>query len=453
MHEMRPATCDVLLSRVASGLSQLAGAPSHPASRTARPSPADTDTLTQRFDVSGLTVILRRNTANEVVSANLYLLGGTRQAPPAQAGLEPFLLLATERGSRAFPGARTRQALESLGSEIGIQASEDWTRVGFLAVRATFDSTWAIFADRLMAPTLDSTEVELVRAQLLAGVRAAQTSPDALVNRVADSVAFAGHPYGVSATGSEASIAGITLADLRRYHQSQLVTSRMLLVVVGNVDRARVEQLVSRTLGRLPRGDYRWTPTPPPARQGPAIAVVPRQLPTNYIVGRYAGPPASSPDYQALRIASAVLSGRLFTEIRSRRNLTYAVDAPFEERAVATGGLYVTTVSPDTTLALMRAEVARLKRETIDPDALGRLVQGFITQYLLDTETNAAQGDMLARAELYQGDYRAAGRFAEELRRVTPEDIRRVASTYLRDVRWAYVGDPSRVSRDRVTGL
>jgi zinc protease len=300
-----------------------------------------------------------------------------------------------------------------------------------------------------MYPRLDSADVEIVRAQLLSAASQREDTPDDLAAHLADSLAYAGHPYARQPTGTVRSLSAITRAALRRYETEQMVTSRMLLVVVGNVERAQVERLVASTIGRLPAGDYRWTLPPEPAPRATALAVAPRALPTNYILGRYAGPAAASPDYQALRVATAVLTGRLFSEIRSRRNLTYAVEAPFEERAIATGGLYVTTVSPDTTLALMRAEVARLKQELIAPDALRRLVQGFLTQYFLETETNAEQGDFLARAELYRGDYRAADRFEEELRRVTPDDVRRAARTYIRDVRWAYVGDPGRLTRSR----
>ena len=58
----------------------------------------------------------------------------------------------------------------------------------------------------------------------------------------------------------------------------------------------------------------------------------------------------------------------------------------------------------------------------------------------------------LARAELYQGDFRRANRFVQELRAVTPEDIQRAARTYMSKVRWAYVGDPSKVTPARMRG-
>jgi zinc protease len=52
---------------------------------------------------------------------------------------------------------------------------------------------------------------------------------------------------------------------------------------------------------------------------------------------------------------------------------------------------------------------------------------------------------------LYQGDYRRASRFVDELRAVTPEDVRNAARTYMTKVRWAYVGDPARVTPARLT--
>jgi zinc protease len=435
-------------------------APAPPASIRFRTGPVDTqplliaeglgsDTATARFEVAGVRVILRRNTASDVVAANLYLLGGTQQLTPRTAGIEALLLAASERGTRRYSRDALQRAMARAGSVIVIDPEEDWTVFGLRTLRGALDSSWAIFADRLIAPTLDPVDVELVRAQLVAAARQRRDEPDAEVTYLADSLAFAGHPYALASEGTAESLGAMTVAQLRRYHAEQMLTSRMLLVVVGNVDRPTVERLVRATLGRLPSGRYVWMPPrPPPARR--AIALVRRDLPTNYILGYYAGPPASHADYAALRVASAVLSGSLFSEIRSRRNLTYAVDAPFIERAVATGGLYVTTVMPDTTLALMRRELDLLKTELLDRQALQRLVQRFITDYYLRNETNADQATALARAELYEGDYRAATRLVDRLRNVTPEDVRRVAQRYMREFQFAYLGDTTRVSRARL---
>jgi zinc protease len=206
---------------------------------------------------------------------------------------------------------------------------------------------------------------------------------------------------------------------------------------VGNVERADVERLVRSTIAALPRGSYKWTPPPPTAATGRALALDNRLIPTNYVLGYVPGPVATNRDYVALRVATAVLSGRLFTEVRSRRNLSYNVESQFIERAQGVGGLYVTTVDPNAVLRIMRRELSTLQTETVDPEGLKRLQQQFITEYYLKNETNADQANVLARAEVFAGDYRAADRFMEDLKRVTPEDVRRVARQYLKDFRFA----------------
>jgi zinc protease len=419
-----------------------------PARATAAVAATAPDTAaTARFVVDGIPVILRRNTSNDVVAANLYLLGGTRQLTPQTAGIEAMLLVASERGTKKYPGAALRQKLARLGSSITLEANDDWSQIGLHAIRSGFDSTWAILADRVMAPTLDSAEVALVREQLITGARQRGEQPDDAATELADSLLYLGHPYSIPTTGTPESLAAITVPQLRRYHDQQFVTSRMLLVVVGNVDRPHVEQLVRATLAKLPRGDYKWTPPPPPPVGGRAIAFDDRPLPTNYILGYAPGPAATDPDYTALRIATAVLSGRLFTEVRSRRNLSYAVESPFLERAYGVGGLYVTTADPNAVLRIMRDELDALQNGQVETEGLKRLEQQFITEYYLKNETNADQANELARAELYEGDYRNVGRFMDELRRVTPTDVERAAQKYLVNFRFAYVGDTTKVDR------
>src|SRR3954453_19442002 len=120
---------------------------------------------TTSFDVSGVHVILRQNTANNVVAANLYLLGGSRQVTDANAGIEPILLDVSERGTQHYPKNALRRAMSRLGSEIVVTPNADWTMFGIRSSAEVFDSTWAIFADRVMTPTFAQSEVNLVKGQ------------------------------------------------------------------------------------------------------------------------------------------------------------------------------------------------------------------------------------------------------------------------------------------------
>ncbi|HZE09269.1 MAG TPA: pitrilysin family protein [Gemmatimonadaceae bacterium] len=403
-------------------------------------------TLTSSFDVSGVHVILRQNDANNVVAANLYFLGGARQVTEANAGIEPILLDVSERGTQRYPKNALRRAMAKLGSEIVVAPSADWTMFGIRSSTEVFDSTWAIFADRVMHPTLAKSEINVVKAQYLSAINQRRDDPDALADYLADSITYVGHPYEVSVVGNEHSIPALDSAALRSYQQTQFVKSRLLLVVVGNVDRAHIERLVNESIGHLPAGAYTWTAPPRVPESPTALVVERRQLPTNYILGYYSGPLAKGEDYQALRVATSVLTGRMFAEIRTRENLTYDVHAPFVDRAATVGGLYVSTVAPDTTLKLMRAAIVDLQQGMLDPVGLKQLEEQFITEYFLDNETNAAQADFIARSQLYEGDYREADRFVDELKSITPEAVQRVARKYMKGFRFAYVGDPSKLN-------
>ena len=236
---------------------------------------------------------------------------------------------------------------------------------------------------------------------------------------------------------------------LRRYHAEQVVRSRIRVVIVGNVTRERVERLVRGTLATLPAGQLRVDAPGAARRRGASGATfVMRRLPTNYIQGYFVGPPATSPDYDALRLAAAVLSGRLFARDPRAPQPHLRRGRPVRERAFAVGGLYVTTTQPDARARpSCSARCARSHEGTISEAGLERLVQQFIVTYFLDNETNADQANLLARAELYQGDYRRASAFVDDLRAVTPEGIRLAAERYFRNVRFAFIGDALRVDR------
>jgi zinc protease len=418
------------------------------------------DSATAEFTVGGVRVIHRANFATEVVAANLYLLGGARQLTPATQGVETLLLHAAEYGSAGYPGASSRAAWGATGSDLLIAPGPDWTRYGFRGVRADFDSSWAVLADRVMRPTLAARAVAVTRARLVARVRQQRADPDGLAFLLADSVAHAGHPYALRPEGTESSLAALDSAALARYHAEHVVTSRMLLVVVGGVDRATVEAAVARTLARLPRGAYAWTlpPAAAPAPAGPAgptgpAARVHRPAATNYLLGLFPGPVASSPDAPAFRLATALLSSRISRAVREQRGLSYAAYAPYLDRGARAGGVYVSTAAPAAALAVIRAQLDSLRRESYPAAAMQFFVRQFVTDYIGEHLTSADQADFLARAALYQGDWRKASEEMDALRRVTGGAVSQAARRYLSRPRFVYVGDTTRVTRQAFVGF
>ena len=417
------------------------------------------DSTTTEFTVGGVRVIHRANFATDVVAAHLYLLGGARQLTPATQGVEPLLLQAAEYGSAAYPGPALRAAWGATGSQLAIDADADWTLYAFRGIRAEFDSSWNVFADRLAHPTLAKADVDRSRARLVGRLRLRRADPDGLATLLADSVAYQGHPYALSPAGTEASLAALDSAALARYVAEQMVQSRMLLVVVGGVDRATVEAAVARTLAKLPRGAYAWALPPAPNGSGaraaslapgvaPAVAYVGRPAATNYVLGVFQGPSASAPDAPAFRLATALLSGRLHSAVREKRGLSYAAYAMYFDRGATAAGLYMSTTAPQTALELAKAQIDTLQRLTYPAEAMRFFARQFVTEYIGNNLTSAAQADFLAHAALYQGDFHAASRDLDALRGVSGYEVRMAATRYLTRARFVYIGDTTRVRRE-----
>jgi zinc protease len=321
----------------------------------------------------------------------------------------------------------------------------DWTAFGFTGLVCDLDAAWRIFADRVMHPTLSDQGVAQARAKLLTEAHRRYTEPDERLRALAMQALFHDHPYALDPGGTETSLAALTPDDLKSYAREQVVTSRMLLVVVGNMTRAHVESLVTATLGQLPRGDYHWVLPPPVAGGKPRWLIEQRPIPTTYMLGLFAGPPPTSRSYWAFRVATALLSSGLHRAIRTQRGLSYAAYAPYVESAVPVGGAYVSTPKPDKVLPLMVEQIQELESRELDYFALSRFIDSFSFEYLSDNATAAGQADFLARAQLYLGSYAKAEEFLSRLHGVSPGDIMRVAAQYMTAIQYAYLGDTARM--------
>ena len=223
-----------------------------PASRGSRPVGADT--ITSSFSVDGIPVILRRNTSSNVVVANVYLLGGTRQVTRTNAGIEPFLLSVSEHGTVHYPKAVLRRKTAQIGSDFVIAPTQDWTMFGARTITQVVDSAWAIFADRLMNPSFDPAEVELVRTQLVAAVAQEATIPTR-TSRARGQHRFRGTSLFDSGERRRALDSVDNGCAAREYQQAQIVKSRMLISWSATCTRAHVESLIHATIGKLPAGN------------------------------------------------------------------------------------------------------------------------------------------------------------------------------------------------------
>jgi len=414
-------------------LAMLAAAPGPGAASTQ-------DVSTTSREVAGIRTIHRSTPGKDVVSVRLYLLGGAQQLTEETQGIEALLLYALDH--------RSRPGIEAAGGRPIVEIAQDWSVTGFQTLPEHFGEVWEAWAGGIAEPTLTRSDVGAAVASLTGEARRRYSDPEDLVRRGAWQSMFSGHPYSLDPLGTLRSLQGLGPADVDAYRRAHLVRSRMLLVVVGDVAPEELARRVEAGLGTIPPGDYAWTPPPAVQLRENEWRVQERDLPTNYIQGYILGPPPGDPDYFAFEVATNLLSGKLFDEVRNVRSLSYAAHASFVESAVPTAAIYASSRDPARVYDLLIEQLEWIQTLARVPAwVMNRYLEGFTLDNLAQNLTADGQAAALGRAEILFGDHRVADSYLDGIGRVRPQDIRRVAIEYMRSMQLAYLGDVDRLTR------
>lgn len=399
------------------------------------------------FDVGGMKVIVKRRTGAPTVATGLFFRGGSRNLTPETAGLESFTLAAAQEGSKNFPRAVLRKELSRIGSSIGAGSNYDFSVLSLGSTKQNFDVSWRMFVDVALNPTFAAADVERVREARLTSLRTVNDSPEGQLEELNAKIVYAGHPYTVSPDGTIETIRRFKMADLSAYHRSLLQTSRMLLVVVGDVEPETFRKRVEAAFSTLPRGNYKDAPLPPITFSKPSVDVESKPVETNYVKGTFSAPPIGSSDYYAMRSAISALSTNVFQEVRVKRNLSYAPSAEMNSMAANTASISVSSTNPNEAVQVMLSEMKKLRERPLDPSTLKELSGFFLTTHYIKQETNAAQAAELAQYELVGGGWRNSLVFLDRVRSVTASEVQAAANKYMRGVRFTVVGNPTDVDK------
>jgi zinc protease len=404
--------------------------------------------LITEFDVNGLKVIVKKRVSSPTVSANLFFRGGVRNVTDKNAGIENLLLGVAAEGSKKFPREVMRRELSKTGSEIGGGAALDFSVFSMASTRQHFERSWEIFTDAALNPSFAREDFVRIQEQALTGLQSQNDDPDNYLQVLKNKTVFAGHPYANSPSGTLETVSALDTEKLRAYHNEMMKTSRMLLVVVGDIEAELLKQKIIKSFGLLPRGSYTESPIPQLSFTKPTVDITSRELPTNYIQGEFPAPGLSNPDYYAMRVAINILQGRVFTEVRVRRNLSYAPSAGMGELNANSGNIYVTTVDANRSISVMLNEIQKLQTEPVDKEEIASVAGGFLTKYFLEQETNSAQAAEIARYELIGGGWRNSLSFFDRVEKITPEKVKAVSVKYMKNIKFVVLGNPAAVNKD-----
>jgi len=402
-----------------------------------------------KFNVGGLTVILKEIPESDIVSIGYYLNGGSAYLNTQQSGIERLILSVSPKGSKNFDKETLQGNLEAMGSQIFGKAGTDYSSLQLKCLKDKFEDSWNIFQDIILHPLLDSTEIELEKATQLTYIRSEIDQPEQYLNKLAREFYFKGHPYALSPMGVEQTVQSFSRNDLVKYHENILNKSRGLLVVVGGVTKQDILELTKEFAKELKRGKpYKGNLPDNWAKTTPSIRTIESKtpIPTNYLMGIASAPNLLSPDFYAFQLATRKLNTRVFEEVRTKRNLSYAPQAGTRNYRISVNYLSVTTTEPDSVIVVMFNELDRMKENLLTEKELKELQMLMLTRYYMDGETVGAQQFILADFELRGPGYENADNFMDNIKAVTAQDIQRVSRTYLDNYQVAFLGDPSQVN-------
>jgi predicted Zn-dependent peptidase len=402
---------------------------------------------TEAFDVDGLHVILRKNTSSEVVNARAIIKGGLAASGPEHAGMELLMLNVSEKQSANYPKEKMARELTRLGAQVNESATADDSTFTLTALQRNFADSMRIFLDALVRPVFTESEVALARERRLTELRQEEQNPDSFLVRLALQNEYRNHPYGADPLGTPELVKSVTAQQLRELHAS-LDRSRILLVVVGNVTRQELEALLRPAVKDLPSHDWHAPQLPPiPDADRARSTFYMKDLPTVYVTGFFPAPGLGSDDYPAAMVAMNVLSHRLFEEIRTKRNLSYAPYSGLRESALSLGQLYVTTPDPNAALKVMRDEIEKMRTTPVSETELKDQVRQMKTGLLANMQASADIAAILGDWELLGGGWQNFDLFLHKLDDVTPEQVRKAMDRYARKVDFALLGNVNGVDR------
>lgn len=397
--------------------------------------------------IRGMQVIVERVPGAEFCAIELVIRGGVRNWSADRAGIEQVALAAAAGGgTRALSKEALARKLASLGTTLTTRTRADFSAIIGVAPTASFDDSFGIVADVLLAPALPETEIALARERALSDRRHEMEDGDGRLGVLERRAVFANHPYSARAEGTIETLAALSLDGIPAHLAKLRETSRILVVVVGDVDAAHAIALVRAAFADTPRGLYVDSAIPPLQFQASHLIGDAHPMATNYIGSFFAAPAWKDADYVPLRVAIDVLSHRVWEEVRSKRNLSYAPWAVFRWwYAVPYAGFYVSTVDPNATMTVMMDEARRMQTDLVPADELAGQKAVLRTRCEQSRESSVDEASQIVDGQVYAGDWRFSRRYCDSIAGISADQIRTAARKHMTAWRTIIVGDPSKL--------
>ncbi len=396
--------------------------------------------VSQFETTSGVPILVKRK-PGALVHAGAFLLGGARDEPAARAGLTSLLVRTAIKGTTTRSASQIAEAGELLGGSVSGSAGSEsfgWSisvpsRQGAAAIE--------LLADVVQRATIPDDALETERTIALSDLTALRDDMYRYPVRLATGAAFAGHPYGVPASGDETTLPRITADEVRAWHRDRVLEGPGVIAVVGDAEPAELAGLAAGAFGTLRGG--RSLPLADPVWPAALVQRVEKREKAQTALAMMFRGPARTDDarFAAAMIAGVAsgLGGRFFDELRDKQSLGYTVHAFASERSLAGAFVAYIATGPEKEDVARRgllAEFAKLREAPVTAKELEQAQTYAMGVHAIRQQSGGAVlGDMVDAwlfgrlAELEEFDARVRGVTAaqmQELARRYFDESRRV---------------------------
>ncbi len=434
----------LFLALASAGLAQTkTAAASRPSTPATPPPPAPAKEI--RFPAfqektlgNGLRMVVIEQHEQPLVSLRMTLDAGKAYEPEGKAGLAEATAALLTKGTATRSAQQIAQTIDFVGGHLDANAG---TEAGYLDLSVTSDQLdlgFDLLADVVLHPSFPQDEIERWRRQALNGLQINQQDASYVASTAVTRLIFGDYPYGRPASGTPASLAGLTRDDLVAFHQRHFIPNQTILAIVGDVKPADAFARAERAFGSWPKGTPSELPrfdARNPAKTRIVVIDKPDAVQTEIRLGQV-GIAYRDPSLFAAEVYNSVLGGsasaRLYEEIRRKRGLSYGASSYFlEESQPGFFEISTFTKTESTADALALAfEVLRGLQEKPVPEPELKSAKTYITgAFPLEIETANGIATKVLEAMHFGFGREFLESYDDRISGVSAADVQRFAST------------------------
>ena len=391
---------------------------------------------------NGLTVLTEQMSHLRSCTVGVWVRRGSRHESPDWNGICHFIEHAVFKGTERRTALDIAVESDRLGGHFDAYTTHEMTGFALKVVDTAMPAAFDLLSDMLARPRFDEEELKREQKVIIEEMKMVEDTPDEFLAEIFSAAYFPGHPLGRPIEGTAETVSTFGSRRTAEFHAHAYAPLNLVVAAAGNVEHARLVDLAASAFGydaKAARADGQELADGPPSPAAPILIRRKKALEQAHLILASPFPSARDEDRYAASLLSSVIGGgtssRLWQQVREERGLAYSVGAVGSHYTDA--GLFqiYAGTSPeqlDEVLELSLAEMRRVLRESVGEEELRLVKDEAVSSILLGLESTSARAGTLARQEIVHGRRIAPEQVIERIERVTPEDMRRVASEFFR---------------------